>query len=882
MRFEHWLNVFHLRLRSLFRRDLVEQEMDEEMRYHLERQIEDAVAKGASPEEARYAALRAFGGMEQHREAARDTRHVRPIEDLLQDLFYGFRILRRNPSFTAVVLLTLALGIGANTSVFTLVNTVLLRPLPYEEPERLVRLWARNEKQDARLTVSPAEYLDIRNRSRTFEEVAALFPAGGGTLTGAGDPERLNGARVSSSFFRVLGVAPIVGRSFTSDEDRPGTERTILLSHGLWQRRFSSDSGIVGKAIVLSGISYRIIGVMPEEFTTPAILAIGRDVWLPLGLDPGLSRPSSRYLRLYGKLRPDVALSQVQTEMNAFANQRGAADPENAGGVGIEVVPLHEEMVGQVRPALIVIAAAAALLLLIACSNVASLLLGRAVERRRELAVRLAMGAGRGRLVRQLLAEVSLLFIFGGVLGFLFTYATHDVLIAFVAGLLPRGGEIRIDTSVFFFALSISFGTALLFGLAPALKSSRLELNLVMKQNGEGDLRRRGRYGLRSGLVISQLALSCLLLVGAGLLIDTFLELTRVDPGFNPDSVLNTRISLPAGSYPQGQGISNFNQRLIERIYNLPGVRSAAVIDWLPFSDTGGVTSSFTVDERKLPAEFRVISAGYFETMEVPLKGGRRFASSDTAQTPQVFVVNEEAARRYWPGLSPIGARITIQGDTPVAGVVVGIVGNTKHYTLYEEPFPYVYAPHTQAPWMNWETRELLVKTEGDPLALAPSIRAEIRALEKNVPVTALQSVDEVLSSAWARPSFYAKLTGVFAALALALASIGIYGVVSYWVRQRKREIGIRMAIGAQRVDAVGLLLRQAAVLIGLGVAFGLAAAFGLTRFLSRLEFFRVSPTDPVVFAGASVFLVVVALVASYLPARRATRTDALTVLRHE
>jgi putative ABC transport system permease protein len=882
MRFERWIYTLPLRLRSLFRRNNVERELNEELQYHLEHQIQQNIAKGMPAEEARYAALRAFGGVEQLKEETRDTRRLKLIDDLWQDLLYGLRVLRGNRTFTAVAVLTLALGIGANTAIFTLVNTVLLKPLPYETPDRLVRLWARNQKQGTRIPISPAEFLDLQERNQVFDELAALFPAGGGNLTGAGEPERMNGARVSAGIFPVLGVSAILGRTFTPQEDRPGAERTVIISYSLWQRRFNGDKDIAGKTVVLSGIGYTIVGVLPEAFATPGILPVERDVWVPFGLDPALSRPNTRYLRIYGKLKPGVDLQQAQAEMDGLARRRAAAYPETNTDVGIDVVPLHEEMAGQARPALLTLIGAAVFLLLIACSNVANLLLGRAVERRREVAVRLAVGAGRARLLRQLLTEVSLLFLMGGGLGFLLAYWSNDLLVTLVAGMLPRAREIGIDLAVFLFAFGVSLATALLFGLAPALETSNLKLTQVMKPAADSGFRNRGRYGLRSWLVVSQLALSLLLLIGAGLLIETFVRLRQVDLGFNPDRVLYTRISLPAARYPAGRGMLNFNQQLIERVENLPGVQSAAVLDWMPFGDTGGATNGFAFEGTKGSAEFRVTSPGYFRTMEIPLKKGRNFSSFDTAASPHVFIITEAAARRYWPGADPIGARITVQAEAEITGEIVGIVGDARHYTLYEEPAPLIYAPHSQAPWMNRETRELLVRTDGDPLALSDGVRRQIWALEKDVPITGFQSMDAVVSTALAQPSFYALLVGLFAGLALLLAAVGIYGVVSYWVRQRSREIAIRMAIGARQSDAMRLMLRQAGVLVVIGVAGGLAAAFALTRFLSRLQFFTVSPTDPVIFISVPVFLVLIALLACYLPARHATRVDPMAVLRHD
>jgi putative ABC transport system permease protein len=881
MRFHRWFHMLPLRLRSLFRRDRVEQELSEELEYHLDRQIRQNVEKGMSAREARYAALRAFGPMDRHKEEARDKRGVKVLEDFWQDLRYGSRTLRRHRGFTLVALVTLALGIGANTTVFTVINAVLLRPLPYQSPEKLVRVWAKNQREGTRLQLSQAEFFDLQSRNQVFDEIATFFPPGF-TLTGTDEPERVGGGRVSASFFPLLGVSPFLGRTFTPEEDRPGTPRIAVISHSIWQRRFGGEKDIIGKAAILSGNSYTIIGVLPENFTTPGLgTASTPDIWVPLGTDTN-QNTRARYLRVFARLKPEVDLRQAQAEMDGFAGQLAAASPESNTDVRLELVSFHDQMVGQVRPALLMLTGAAGLLLLIACSNIANLLLARATDRRREIALRIAVGARRSRLIRQLVTEVLLLFMLGGALGFLVTYWSNDFVVALVTGMLPRAREIELDLAVFLFTLGISLATALLFGLAPALKASNLELAQSMKGAAYDTFRVHAWYGLRSWLVVSQVALSLLLLIGAGLLIQNFVRLRMVDPGFKAAGVLNTRISLPSARYPGGQGISAFNQQLIERVKGLPGVTSAAVLDWMPFGDTGGVNTNVVVDDRKASAELRVISPAYFDTMEIPLKQGRKFSSTDSAVSPQVFIISESAARKYWPNGDAIGARIGVQGEPVVTGEVVGVVGDVKHYTLNEEPAPHVYAPHTQPPWMNWETRELLVRTAGDPLALSDAVRREIRVLEKDVPITGFRSMDQVVSAATAQPAFYALLVGLFAGLALTLAAVGIYGVVSFWVGQRSREIAICMALGARQADAQKRIVWQSGALIAIGVAIGLAAAFALTRFLSKLQFFAASPTDPVIFVSVPVFVVVIALSACYLPARHASRVDPITVLRHE
>jgi len=811
---------------------------------------------------------------------------------MFNDLRYALRLLLKNPGFTAVVVLILALGIGANTAIFSLVNAVLLRPLPYPEPDRLVMLWERNLKEGSKHLVSPADFFDLQKSTQSFEYLAALYPPGF-NLTGVNEPERISGARVSASIFSTLGVKPFLGRTFNPEEDRPGTERTVILSHGLWQRRFGSDPLVVGKAATLSGNSYGIVGVLPAGFTTPGLFGNNTpDAWVPIGLDPNVTSRKARYLRVYGRLKPGVTLQQAQAEMNILGRRLSHAFPETNAHVGVLLVSMHEHVTGEVRDALLLLLGAVGFVLLVACANVANLLLSRSVQRRREVALRSALGASPGRLLRQMLTESLLLSLLGGVAGLLLAAWSRDLLVALGSERLPRLQELPLDPWVLGFSLAASLLTGVLFGLAPALQASKLDLNQTLKGTawiGQAGTR---RFSLRNLLVVSEVALSVVLLVGAGLLMKAFLRLSYVDTGLSTEQVLNTRISLPSSRYPAGEKMLSFNRQLLERLETVPGVASVAMIDWLPLGELGGVSNNFTIlGQSAVPplqretaggeAEVRVVSPRYFETMGITLKQGRRFSSSDADTAPRALIVNEVLASHYWPQTEAIGKRLIIDAEVPVTGEIVGVVGNVRQYALDRAPAPEIYVPHLQTPWMKRETRELVVKAVGDPLGLANTVRKEIRALEADVPITGFRSMEEVVERSLSTPRFYLVLLLCFATLALALAAAGLYAAISYSVSQRTHEMGIRMALGARPADLLRLVVRQGMTLTAMGVALGIAGALMLTRFLTGL-LYGVSATDPSTFAALSLSILAVALLACYVPARRAARVNPIEALRCE
>ena len=810
---------------------------------------------------------------------------------MLNDLRYAFRQLIKNPGFTVMVIFILTLGIGANTAIFSLVNAVLLRPLPYPEPDRLVTLWERNLKEGGKHLVSPADFFDLQTSTQSFEYLAALYPPGF-NLTGVNEPERISGARVSASIFPTLGVTPFLGKTFNPEEDRPGTERTVILSHGLWQRRFGSDPLIVGKTATLSGNPYTIVGVLPAGFTTPSLFGNNTpDAWAPIGLDPNVTSRKARYLRIYGRLKPGVTLQQAQVEMDALGQRLSQAYPETNAHIGVLLVSMHEQVTGDVRQALLLLLGAVGFVLLVACANVANLLLSRSIQRRREVALRSALGASPGRILRQMLTESLLLSMLGGFAGLLLAAWSRDLLVALGSDRLPRLQEIPLDYWVLGFSLAASLVTGILFGLAPALQALKLDLNQTLKCGSWIEPSGARRLNLRGLLVVSEVAMSVVLLVGAGLLMKAFLRLTHVETGLATEQILNTRISLPSARYPAGEKMLSFNRQLLERLETVPGIASVAMIDWLPLGDLGGVSNNFTVPSQEAApssqggtggsAEVRVVSLRYFETMGIGLKQGRPFSSSDTEAAPRALIVNELLASRYWPQTEAIGKQLTIDAEVPVTGEIVGVVGNVRQYALDREPAPEIYVPHLQSPWMKRETRELVVKAVGEPLGLANAVRKEIRALEADVPITGFRSMEQVVERSLSTPRFYLILVLFFATLALALAAAGLYAAISYSVSQRTHEMGIRMALGARPSDLLKLILGQGMTLTAIGVTVGIAGALMLTRFLTKL-LYGVSATDPSTFAMLSFFVLAVALLACYVPARRAAKVDPIEALRHE
>jgi len=803
------------------------------------------------------------------------------MQTLWQDLRYGFRMLIKNPGFMAVAVIALALGIGANTAIFSVVNAVLLRPLPYRQPEQLVMVWEdyRGRGGPEREWLSPADLQDWREQNQIFEHIAAMNNWGP-TLTGQAEPEMLVGAAVSHNMFAALGIEPSLGRSFRPEEDKAGAERVVVLSHSLWQRRFGSDTGIVGKALTLSGDSYTVVGVMPASFKFPVIANV--ELWRTLqpGLNPNCQRGCVT-LRAIARLKPEVTLERARTEMNAIARRIEEQFPDTNKGVGATLIPLHEQLVGNIRQAMLVLLGAVAFVLLIACANVANLMLARSAAREKEMAVRAALGAGRGRIVRQLLTESLLLALVGGTLGLVLAYWMVDLLVRFSPQGAPRVDEIAIDGRVLGFTLGIALLTGVVFGLAPALQVSRTDLNHSLKEGGR-DAQSGARGGrLRGALVVAEMALALMLLVGAGLMIKSFVMLQRVDAGFNPDHVLTLNIALPRINYPDRPQIVAFYTQLLDRIKALPGVQSAGLTSSLPL--TGNNTDvNFLVEGRPQPpsnqqpaAWYSQVSPDYFRAMGMRLVKGRVFTEQDNEQAPRVVIISETLARRYFPGEDPLGKRI---GSPNNWREIVGVMTDVKHFGLETDARPSMFLADRQSPA---RFMAVVVRTAGEPLQIASAVRGAVWAGDKNLAVANVTPMTQLVSASIAQPRFILLLLGVFAGVALTLAAVGIYGVMSYSVTQRTREIGVRMALGARPRDVMRLVVGQGLLLTAAGVGIGLGGAVALTRLMNTL-LFGVKPTDPVTFAVITLLLTSVALLACYLPARRAMKVDPMIALRYE
>ncbi|HKA17152.1 MAG TPA: ABC transporter permease [Blastocatellia bacterium] len=805
------------------------------------------------------------------------------METLFQDLRYGFRMLYKNPGFTAVALLALALGIGANTAIFSVVNSVLLRPLSYSDPSRLVMIWENHQQRGGpeREWASPADFRDYQEQTNSFEHITA-FLGWGPTLTGQGEPEDLLGAAVSHDTFAMLGIQPALGRTFSEEEDRPGAEKVVVLSNQLWNRRFASDPTIVGKNIALSDESYTVIGVMPRGFTFPILTnaELFRTVKPAIAGLQGCDR-GCVILRLIARLKSSVTIEGARAEMNAIAVQTAERYPESNKGVGTTLVPLQEQLVGDVRPAMLVLLGAVGLVLLIACANVANLLLARAATREKEVAIRAALGARRMRLIRQHLTESLTLALIGGMLGLILAFWLVHLLVTFAPKGTPRVAEIAIDPIVLAFTCGVALFTGVAFGLAPALLSSKTNLSNALKEGGRDTSASSRGVRIRSALVVFEVALALMLLIGAGLLIKSFVNLQHIDPGFNPRSALRVDVSLPRTRYPARNQPTAFYKQLIERIVALPGVQSVGGISRLPLSG-GGTDTEFEIEgqppsepDRQPVAWYSSVTPDYFRTMGIRLIQGREPLESDNADSPKVVVISETLARRYFPDEDPIGKRLVFGTDKRE---IAGIVSDVNHFGLTQDARPTMYFPHAQSPARGMS---LVVRTASNPLALVASIRNQVSALDQNLATSNVMTLEELVASSIAEPRFTLLLLGSFAAVALVLSGIGVYGVVSYSVSQRSHEIGVRMALGAQVSDVLKLVIAQGMTLVLGGVGVGLLAAFALSRVMSKL-LYGVSPTDLTIFAATSLILTGVALGACSVPGRRATRVDPMESLRYE
>jgi predicted permease len=808
------------------------------------------------------------------------------MDTFLKDIRFGFRMLWKRPGFTIVTILTLALGIGANTAIFTVVNAALLRPFPYREPDRLVHIWeSKPQQQFKQREASYQDYNDWKERNRVFEDLAGYQPGQSFTLTGRETPERIQAARVTSSFFDLLGVEAILGRTFLKDEDRPGGDRLAILSYGLWQRRFGADPQIVGQSLTLNGSSYTVAGILPAYFHfAPAGQA---ELWVPLNPNSEeVNRRFYHWINVIARLKPGISLEQSQTDMSGVAGQIEQEQKSTHTGVGIRIVSLSDQIVGNVRPILFVLLGAVGFVLLIACANVANLLLARATSRRKEIAIRLALGAGRLRVLRQLLTESVLLSLLGGAAGLFWAQWGIELLIApipnFQLASMPYLKGLSIDSGVLAFTAGLSLLTGIFFGLAPALQTLKLDLQDSLKEGGKTSSGST-RNSLRKLLVVSEVALALVLLVGAGLFLKSTLRLLQVDPGFNPNNLLTLQISLPATKYTEEAQLVAFHDQLLSKIGALPGVKGVAGTTKLPL--IGGTSSKFIVEGRPAPAPGEEIEANtrdvtpeYFSVMGAPLLKGRYFTEKDNKTAPNYLIINKTLSDRLFPDEDPIGKRLLFSPTQKYE--IVGVVGDMKEGSLDTLPTPTVYGAYLQDPG---STMTLVVRTGSDPNSFTGTVRKEVEEMDRDIPIFNVQSMDQLIANS---PSTFSRkypsfLIGAFALVALILSGIGIYGVISYSVTQRSHELGIRMALGASRLDILKLVLGQGMILILSGIGIGLVAALLLTRSMSSL-LFNVSRTDPTTFLLVSILLTIVALIACFIPAQRATRVDPMVALRYE
>ena len=884
MQIRRWLGTLPLRLRSLFRHNQVEQDLADELQYHLDQKTQEFVASGLTNEEARRKARREFGGIEQSKESCREARRVSYIQDLVQDLGFGLRMLRNSPAFALVAILTLALGIGANTAMFSVVHGVLLRPLPFPKQDQLMMLWEKND-DGTRSNTSWATFMDWGRLNHSFIGIAAVSywtP----TIVGSHDAETLTGFRVSSALFDLMGVQFVQGRNFLPSEDVRGNNFVAILSYGFWQQRFGGDPAIVGKSVQLGSRAYTVVGVLPSSF--PSVLSFDprkpADIYTPLAYDATLPYAcrDCRHLRAFARLKNGVSIGQAEAEMNQISANLFLEYPTAYSASGVILTPLKDYLVGDVKTALWALLGAVGFVLLIACVNVANLLMAWAARRQREVALRAALGARRARMIRQFVTESLLLSLLGGGFGLVLAWGAVALLQNVRLANLPRLQNVQIDAWTFAFTFGICLLTGLSFGLLPALRASKLDLNEALKESGKSTAGHEHQR-LRSALVFADMALALLLLTGAGLMMKSFVRLLEVNPGFDPGHTLTLTVSLWGPKSADAPAIAFFNQ-VLQKVQALPGVESAGIVSQLPLGgnmDMYGVHvegKSLPNPEEDPSADRYSISPDYLRAMRIPLLRGRAFDDRDAATSPSVALVNESMARQFWPGEDPVGKRFRM-GDTKGPWrTIVGVVGDVLHKGLDAPHTLQVYLPNTQ---FADSSVILAVRTANNPAALAAAVRSEIATLDPRVPVSAIATMDEVVSASVANQRFGALLFLLFGAIALLLTAVGIYGVISYGVAQRTHEIGIRLALGASRREVLNLIVSEAMKPALLGAVLGLCAALGLTRFLTNL-LYNVKPTDPFVFAAGLLVLVGVALLASYIPARRAMRVDPLVVLRHE
>jgi predicted permease len=883
-------------LRRLFRlaagRSTAAADAAEELELHLALRTEELMSEGMDASAARAEALRRFGNVADihrtvtaiDRAGERAVSRSEWLDSLLGDLRQAVRALRRSPGFAVGTALTLGLGIGLNTAIFSVFDAVLLRPLPFAEPDRLVRVWSNKTERGLRFfSVSAPDYEDWKRQSTSFDRLATFQRQQDFTLQGTGEPEKIQGARVSAGLFALLGVKPALGRSFSADEDGPGAaDRPVILSRSLWQRRFGSDSTVIGRVLSLDGQPWTVVGVMPADFFVPGNPA---ELWMPMGTDPAAGDRGDRHLRVLGRLKAGVPVDAARRELSTIARRIETQFPASNSGWNITLLALTDAVVGeQFRPALTILLGAVALVLLIACVNVATMVLGRSTSRARELAVRSALGAGTRRLGRHLVAEGLVLGLAGGILGVFLTFALVQLLHAVAPPSLPRLDEVGVNARALALAALLSIACGIGFGLVPLPRVARLPLTQSLREGGRGVSGGRGRHRTQRALVLAEMTLAVLLLSGSGLLIRSLIRLQRVDLGFAAAHTLTIDLSLPPAQYP-GLRPATFYADLLARIRTLPGVRVASAISAVPLAGNNSGLA-FAIEGRPVPdpknmpdADYRVVTPGYFRHLSIPMLRGRDFTEQDDSAGDRVALVSSTVATKYWPGEDPVGKRIRI-GDVLSGPLVqvIGVVGDVRHLGPESEQRPMMYFPERRAGSGNMS---LVVTTAGDPTALTPLIRREVHAMDPGLPLGAVRSFDDIVDAAFAQRRFNVVVLGAFALAALVLAGIGLYGVMAYSVAQRTHELGVRLALGAQRKAVVAMVLGESCRLAVGGVLLGVTGALLLNRLLSTL-LFEIKPNDPTALTGASVVLLGIALLGSFVPARRAARVDPMTTLRQE
>lgn len=879
-----WRDILRLRFRSVLRRAAVERELERELRFHLEQAAAEARAKGLPEEEVRHAAMKRLGGMAQIQEECRAMRRTNFIETLGQDLRYAARMLAKSPAFTLTILSTLALSIGATTAIVSVVDGVLLRPLPYREPDQLVRVFTSNRAWP-KFPINRNDFLDFRARVRSFESMAA-YTRYDVQLSGVGEPVRLSGFAVTGGFFQLLGLKPELGRDFNRADELPGKGNIAIVSDTLWRTRLGARRDVIGQKIVLSNVPYTVVGVMPPGVEHPGnmyhAVAYGDtvDIWAPFTFSSPKDR-ASHFMEGIARLRPGVSLGQAQGEMNAAMAQIRREHADGDSGWSVRLVPLEKEIVGRSERLLWVLLGAVSLVLLLACVNAANLLLARATVREREMAVRAAVGAARSRLLRQMLTESVLLAIAGAACGAALAVAGVKALVSLMPADFPRSSDIHLDVPIFLFTLAIALATGIVFGIVPALEGSRTDLRGSLHESGRSATGSRNALRLRSGLVVGEVALACVLLIGAGLMLRSFVKLLRTDPGFRPERVLTALISLPPVAYKDNNAVRIFHGRLLDKLRAIPGVADAGAgsdLPWSGWDDNAGfdIQGEAPPPKEFFHARYHEATPGYFRALGIPLVRGRAFDDGDKPESRAVVVINEATAK-YWRHGDALGGKISFNQKDWLT--VVGIVGNVKDHPKDTAAQPSFWWPLAQEPFTLGANSQIVIRSTLDTKLIAGRLRAIVAELDANLAVSDVRTMEAVADGSYSTSRFALVLVAVFASLAVVLAAIGTYGVIAYSVNQRIHEFGIRMALGARPRDLIADVLANGMALAILGVLFGVVLGLALTRLLSGL-LYGVSPSDPLSMAAASALAIAVAMLACWVPAVRATRADPMGALR--